>query len=68
MDNLDAIAIIENVGPETDEDSYLTAFQKLIDNGLVWSRTHWHRQAVDLISTGRCRDTYNTLRCNPHAR
>lgn len=66
MNNLTAISIIENVGPEVSEDTYLTAFQRLIDSGVVWTKASWHRQAIDLIATGRCRDTHNTIGCDPH--
>lgn len=68
MDNRDALAIIQNVGPEVDEDTYLSAFQRLIDTGVIWAlHGFFAKQAMELICSGRCRDTYNVIGGNPHA-
>lgn len=69
MDTDTATKIIGNVGPDTNEDEYLTAFQTLIDTGRLWALDNfYHRQAVDLIGSGRIQDTYNVMGCNPHAK
>lgn len=51
--SLDAIMVIESA-TEQDE-TYIKAFQFLIDNGVVWSLQGWYgRAAAGLIENGEC--------------
>lgn len=51
----DAVMIAEGVIEVEDESTYLEAWQRLIDTGLVWQLQGWFgRTAVQLIDAGLC--------------
>ena len=51
----DAVMIAEGVIEVEDESTYLEAWQRLIDTGLVWQLHGWFgRTAVQLIDAGLC--------------
>lgn len=67
MDNLRAVMIAEGAEESTEEE-FFSAWQHLIDTGVVWQlQGFFGRQAADMIAGGHCYDTYNVLGCNPHA-
>lgn len=53
MDTFSAIMIAEGVEEAPDEDTYLAAWQHLVDTGVVWTLQGWFgRQATALIGAG----------------
>jgi hypothetical protein len=54
MDTFDAVMIAEGCCEAT-EDTYIAAYQTLIDNGMAWSlQGAFGRQAARLIEEGYC--------------
>ena len=56
IDNYTATGIAEGVIECEDEDTYIKAWQHLIDTGLCWSlQGRFGRTAIELIKKGVCR-------------
>lgn len=55
MDNFTAVAIAEGFQDAPDEETYLAAWQHLIDTGLTWQlQGSFGRMAAHLIAEGIC--------------
>jgi hypothetical protein len=55
MNTVDAVMIAEGVMEVEDEDTYIEAWQCLIDTGLAWQLQGWFgRTAANLIANGTC--------------
>lgn len=60
MDPVQACLICEGV-QEVDQETYIKAWQSLIDSGLVWQLQGFYgRTATDLIKSGACHKATET--------
>jgi len=60
MNTLDAVGIAEGISPSDDE-TFIQAWQHLIDTGLAWKLQGWFgRTASDLIGQGICREPHES--------
>jgi len=57
MNNVEAVMIVEGE-VDTDEKTWVDAWQHLIDTGLCWKFQGWYgRQAEKMIQDGRCNES-----------
>ena len=55
LDNMKAVDIVEGMYEDLEEHEYISAWQHLIDNGLVWQlQGTFGRMAARLIEEGVC--------------
>jgi len=60
MNAFDAVSIAEGISPSDDE-TFIQAWQHLIDTGLAWKLQGWFgRTASDLIGQGICREPHES--------